>query len=184
MSSVGNSDASPAKSSSPSRRAGDSQLTEATILQLTRGQYEWTVDPVTARLTQQTCALASDYLHRLANEPTVGMHHITTHVLHKGIPRLRETTASMLRTAKEADAASDDVTDMTRTVRGMHELVALKNTKDAIARSIALVEAMLSGGDRPRVAAATAAGAAASPAAAPVEDARSPAKEEITFKSF
>lgn len=117
------------------------KLTAATI-QLVN-TYEWSVDPFTEKMTRQACADLSDYIVRLANEPSLGLHHVTTHIHHKAVPRMAAARDSLQAATREAEAASYDVSDSTRSVRAMQELVALKNTKDAIARSIMLVEQML-----------------------------------------
>ena len=103
--------------------------------------------------------------------------------------------------AKDADGALYDVNDSTRTVRGMlhsevisfffnlcnfviicrlsgmQELVAFKNTKDSIARSIALVESMMKK-KRPLTVPAP---QSPPPAAEIKEETKS---TEISFKSF
>ncbi len=117
------------------------ELTAATIQQV--NTYEWTVDPFTEKMTRQSCAELSEYIGRLANEPSVGLHHVTTHMHTKGMPRAATVRDSLQGVTREAEAAAYDAGDSTRSVRAMHELVALKNTKDAIARSVMLVEQML-----------------------------------------
>jgi hypothetical protein len=117
------------------------KLTAATIQAV--NTYEWSVDPFTEKMTREACAELSDYIVRLANEPSLGLHHVTTHIHHKAVPRMGAVRESLQAVTREAESASYDVSDSTRSVRAMHELVALKNTKDQIARSIMLVEQML-----------------------------------------
>jgi hypothetical protein len=164
-------------------------LTAATIQSV--NTYEWTVDPFTEKTTRQACAELSDYIVRLANEPSLGLHHVTTHIHHKAVPRMNGARDSLQEVTREAEAAAYDVSDSTRTVRAMHELVALKHIKDDIARSIMMVEQMLNAppGGAPRPAASTPGRPATpqSPAEAGGGTAATPqakASEGIAFKSF
>lgn len=46
----------------------------------TAAAYEWQLDAETARLTTEAFRGLSDYLHRLTNEPSIGLHHCTNHI--------------------------------------------------------------------------------------------------------
>ena len=116
-------------------------LTESTIHEV--NTYEWTLDQRTQSLTCDVFEKLSDSLHRIANEPSVGMHHITTHIHSKGNPRIGDLKNQLQGVTREADAALYNLTDAARTVRGMEELVTFKSIKDGIARSLALSEALL-----------------------------------------
>jgi hypothetical protein len=146
-------------------------LTESVIHDI--NTYEWTVDPRTQRLTCDVFERLSDSLHRIANEPSVGMHHITTHIHSKGEPRIAGMRNQLQGVARDADAALYVLNDAARTVRGMEELVTFKGIKDGIARSLALSEALLAPENSSRLAAGATPG---SPIQAPTAD--------LSFKSF
>ena len=78
-------------------------LTAATI-QLVN-TYEWVVDPFTEKTTRQACAELSDYIVRLANEPSLGLHHVTTHIHHKAVPRMSAARDSLQGVTREAAMA-------------------------------------------------------------------------------
>ena len=76
------------------------------------------------------CDEVSEYFHRLANEPSIGLHHVTTHMYNKGVPRIVQAKEDLQKSTAECDnAVAYDVTESLRSVKAMQELVALKNTK-------------------------------------------------------
>lgn len=106
--------------------------------------YEWSLDEETRTQTEKAFECASDYIHRVANEPSIGMYHCTTHIS-RAVPKLRDMQVSLRGVCREVDRAIYECTDATRAVSSMQELVAFRNTKDSISRSIAIVEAMQRG---------------------------------------
>ena len=105
-----------------------SSLTAATIQQV--NVYDWKLDPTSVAKTHEVCAEVSEYFHRMANEPSIGLYHVTTHMFNKGIPRVQSVKEDLQKCTKDCDnALAYDVTESLRSVRAMHELVALKNTK-------------------------------------------------------
>lgn len=91
--------------------------------------YRWTLDAETTRLVEEGFRSTSDYLHRMANEPSIGLYHCTNHVA-RAMPRLASMQEELRNTCKEVDNATYDCTDAARAVSAMHELVAFRNTKD------------------------------------------------------
>jgi hypothetical protein len=108
--------------------SSSTSLTAATIQQV--NMYNWKADTLTVAKTEQMCTALSEYFHRLANEPSIGLHHVSTHMYAKGIPRIVTAKEELQKCTVECDnAVAYDVTESLRSVRAMHELVAFKNTK-------------------------------------------------------
>ncbi len=123
----------PFASHSPSHTAD----VAATIAQAS--QYPWRLDAVTERATEEAFEGLTDYLHRLANEPSIGLYHCANHIK-KAVPVLSDMQMALRGTCKDVDNAVYECTDAARAVCAMHELVAFRNTKDSISRSISTVE--------------------------------------------
>lgn len=102
-------------------------------------QYPWRLDAETQRSTEEAFEGLTDYLHRLANEPSIGLYHCANHIK-KAVPVLSDMQVTLRGTCKDVDNAVYECTDAARAVCAMHELVAFRNTKDSISRSIATVE--------------------------------------------
>ena len=110
----------------------------------------------------------SCYLHRLANEPSIGVYHVNTHIK-KCVGRSVELWNRVEAINRKSESVLYDAGDASRAVVAMRELTSLQQIKSHLARSIQTLEALQKGTPYREV---------ASSGSQPKEDA------EIAFKSF
>jgi len=81
----------------------------------------------------------SEYLHHLANEPSIGLYHVCDHVS-RTVPKSVETKKSLKATNKTVEDLNYDMDYTIRTVRNLHDLDTFKNIRQLITDSIATIE--------------------------------------------
>jgi len=81
----------------------------------------------------------SEYLHHLANEPSIGLYHVCDHVA-RNVPKSVETKKSLKATNKTVEDLNYDMDYTIRTVRNLHDLDTFKNMRQIITESLATIE--------------------------------------------
>jgi len=81
----------------------------------------------------------SEYLHHLANEPSIGLYHVCDHVS-RNVPKSVETKKSLKASNKTVEDLNYDMDYTIRTVRNLHDLDTFKNIRQLITDSIATIE--------------------------------------------
>eukprot|EP01123_Difflugia_compressa_P006303 TRINITY_DN1848_c0_g1_i1.p1 TRINITY_DN1848_c0_g1~~TRINITY_DN1848_c0_g1_i1.p1 ORF type:complete len:236 (-),score=67.13 TRINITY_DN1848_c0_g1_i1:160-801(-) len=81
----------------------------------------------------------SEYLHTLANEPSIGLYHVCDHIS-RNVPKTVETKKSLKATNKKVEDLNYDMDHTIRTVRNLNELDTFKNIKQLLNDSITTLE--------------------------------------------
>jgi len=81
----------------------------------------------------------SEYLHHLANEPSIGLYHVCDHIT-RNVPKSVETKKSLKATNKTVEDLNYDMDFTIRTVRNLHDLDTFKNIRTLINDSITTIE--------------------------------------------
>eukprot|EP01124_Arcella_intermedia_P033282 TRINITY_DN7933_c0_g1_i1.p1 TRINITY_DN7933_c0_g1~~TRINITY_DN7933_c0_g1_i1.p1 ORF type:complete len:208 (-),score=59.09 TRINITY_DN7933_c0_g1_i1:77-664(-) len=81
----------------------------------------------------------SEYLHHLANEPSIGLYHVCDHII-RNVPRSVETKKILKTSNKSVEDLNYDMDFTIRTVRNLHDLDTFTNLKQLITESTKTLE--------------------------------------------
>eukprot|EP01091_Cochliopodium_minus_P001282 TRINITY_DN11143_c0_g1_i1.p1 TRINITY_DN11143_c0_g1~~TRINITY_DN11143_c0_g1_i1.p1 ORF type:complete len:174 (-),score=49.28 TRINITY_DN11143_c0_g1_i1:66-587(-) len=104
-------------------------------------EYKWKMDNNLSNMIDSAFIELSEYLHRLANEPSLGIYHINVHI-RKAIPRMENTTKEMNTIIQKTDNANYDIEDSEGVIIGMSESKTFDNILDLINSSAKTLQAI------------------------------------------
>eukprot|EP01125_Pyxidicula_operculata_P011369 TRINITY_DN3728_c0_g1_i1.p1 TRINITY_DN3728_c0_g1~~TRINITY_DN3728_c0_g1_i1.p1 ORF type:complete len:281 (+),score=62.78 TRINITY_DN3728_c0_g1_i1:838-1680(+) len=99
------------------------------------------IDTDTANRVIRANRKMSEYVHILANEPSIGLFHVCDHVS-RNVPRSVETKKSLKATAKKLEDMNGDMDYTIRTVKSFHDLETFTSIMELLRHSMETVDLM------------------------------------------
>ena len=81
----------------------------------------------------------SEYMHRLANEPSLGLYHIHQHS-RKAVPRMVVVSKQMKELEQKTSTSILDVEDSTKVITCLNQSESFKKISDSLSNSIELIK--------------------------------------------
>eukprot|EP01126_Amoeba_proteus_P047701 TRINITY_DN5465_c0_g1_i12.p1 TRINITY_DN5465_c0_g1~~TRINITY_DN5465_c0_g1_i12.p1 ORF type:complete len:321 (-),score=61.35 TRINITY_DN5465_c0_g1_i12:142-1104(-) len=102
------------------------------------------LDHETASKVTDASAKMSELLHIMANEPSVGLYHVSNHVI-KSVPRCVETKNQLKESTKSIKELNYDMDSTLVTIQELKDLNTFNNIRELLSSSISIVEKINNG---------------------------------------
>merc|ERR1712137_1158587 len=99
---------------------------EPVQLVITSGQ--WNLDAESAKRSQQVPLRTSKYLNQIANEPSIGLYHVQTHI-RKAVPKATKSSEDLKATSDRVSAVMIDTDLSVQTLKTVNRIQSYKNIK-------------------------------------------------------